>query len=175
MPDETSFTQNDEGWDDATSHEEMPSDHNSYVDYLDTSCKTFDGRDTMTSFEEEQESGNTFESRVETPTDDVSNEDMIDEMCFNPSYICKDLFNHKDSNGELLHLDLTALPGLSDKERCCRDNQDVRPAFQQPEEQVALHLSRVDTSSFWALSYLFFEFGCHLTFLHLQHSFCTFS
>lgn len=172
--DETSFTQNGEGWDDATNHEEITCDHSvhqymdSYADEFNTSqgcvCETSDGQDTVISVE--QESANAFESRVETPTDVISNEDMMAEMCFSPSYICKDLssvFNHKDStpvsNREHLRLDSTeetfrfhncdVSPDLSDEEIPSAVNeaelgyhdlnQDVRLAFQH--QQVALHLS----------------------------------
>lgn len=108
-----------------------------------------------------------FESCVETPVDNLSTEDMED-VCFSPSYICNDLssvFNHEDStpvsNRELDSTEETfgcqncdVSSDLSDEEipsavnqaeRCHRNhNQDVRLAFQH--QQVAFHLSRVDTS-----------------------------
>lgn len=154
-------------------HNVHHADMDSYGDEFKTSqgriCETIDNRDMMSSVKKEQESSNSFESCVVV----VSDEDVAEGMCFSPSYICKDLssvFNHKNSspvsNGEHLRLNSTKetfrfhnrddLPDLSDEdipsavnqeEWCYHDlYQDVCPAFQQPEEQVALHLSRVDAS-----------------------------
>lgn len=147
MPDDTSFTQNAERWDDVTSHEEMTCDHNvhhadmdSCSDKFKTSqgsvCETSDNQDVMFSVKEEQESSNAFESRVV----DVSDEDTEEGMCFSPSFICKDLsvFNHKNSspvsNGEHLCLNSTkeafryhnrdVLPDLSDEDIPSAVNQE---------------------------------------------------
>lgn len=120
MPDNTSFPQNAEGWDEATSLKEMTCDHNVHCSDMNSHgvefstsqggiFETLDDQDTMSSVKEEQKSGNAFESHVETPMDDVSY-----DQHFSPSHVCKELsstFNHKDlspvSNGDHLPLEST--------------------------------------------------------------------
>lgn len=169
MESESSGTPDDgEGWDDATSHEEMTCNHNDHHldSYFDTSqeaiCETFDDRDTMCSDEEERESSNAIERCLETPTGDVSNEATTEEIYFSPSYVCEDLssvFSPKDLSPDSIREHLGSAEDTLRFHNCevdeespsaeyCDLIQDVGPASTPPEEQVVLHYITVAPSSF---------------------------
>lgn len=173
-PDDTASTQNALGWDDVLRHKEMTSGHNFHHPDTD-SC---DGEKSFSEISGDQD----VISSVEEECDALESDDeTAEDKCLSPSRVCPDLssvFNLKDLNRENLQpgtseemlsfhdRDISA--GLSEGTAsdsnsvnwCHLDlNQDLHPVIHQPEEQVSLHLPRVDAPQifFWALSPLLFS------------------